>query len=115
MLIGGHRSNKKQYRHEFYMERISEREQELREIEQREAQKREQEIKIAKSKSKGSMPHKATKNYDDPVFEEVKEHEVLHTDRDEFENELDSSSLIRRDNKIWPRKFIHTPIIVYFT
>lgn len=102
LLIGGHRSTKKSQRHEFYQEKISEREQELREIEQREAQKREQEMKIAKSKSKGSMPQK-TKQHDDALFEENKEPDVdvvLHTDRDDNEHNLDSSSLIRRDDQI---------------
>lgn len=47
MLISGYYANKKLYRYEFYLEKINDKEQEIRERDQREAQKREQEKKIA--------------------------------------------------------------------
>ena len=56
-------------------------------------------MKIAKSKSKGSMPQAPTKQHDEIVEEEQK-HDVLYTDRDQLEEELDSSHLIRGDDKI---------------
>ena len=59
-------------------------------------------MKIAKSKSKGSMPQAPTKQHDEIVEEEQKHdaHDVLYTDRDQLEEELDSSHLIRGDDKI---------------
>lgn len=47
MLISGYYANRKLYRYEFYLEKINDKNQEIREREQREAQKKEQERKIA--------------------------------------------------------------------
>lgn len=41
MLISGYFANQKLYRYEFYLEKINDKEQEIREREQREAQRRE--------------------------------------------------------------------------
>lgn len=96
MLVVGSRANRKQAQHDFYLERISEREQELRDIEQREAQKREQEMKIAHSKAKGSMPMNKTTadGYREP--EETKNNRI-HTEDDQ---DMDSSALLRKNNRI---------------
>lgn len=50
MLISGYYSNKKLHRWEFYLEKINDREQALREQKQREDQRREQEAKLAKQR-----------------------------------------------------------------
>lgn len=47
MIFSGYRANHKLYRWEYYMEKINDEEQKLREREVREAQKRDQEAKIA--------------------------------------------------------------------
>jgi FtsZ-interacting cell division protein ZipA len=54
MLISGYYCNKKLKRWEFYLEKINDREQYLREQRQREEQKREQEMKLAQTKSQGA-------------------------------------------------------------
>lgn len=48
MLISGYYSNKKLHRWEFYLEKINDKEQLIREQKQRDDQKREQEVKLAK-------------------------------------------------------------------
>lgn len=52
MIFSGSRANHKLYRLEYYLEKINDEEQKLREREIREAQKRDQEAKIAQDKAK---------------------------------------------------------------
>eukprot|EP00347_Sterkiella_histriomuscorum_P013496 403364496 len=59
MLLSGYRANKKLHRWEFYMEKINDMQQILRDKEQREIQKREQEKRInqAEENAKSSSTH----------------------------------------------------------
>ena len=47
MVIIGHQQNKKYARHQFYLKKINDKQQAIREQEQREEQKRKQEAKVA--------------------------------------------------------------------
>ena len=47
MCLMGHQQNKKYARHQYYLKRINDKQQEMRETEQREEQTRRQEAKVA--------------------------------------------------------------------
>ena len=47
MCVIGHQQNKKYARHKYYLKRINDKQQEMREAEQREEQRRKQEAKVA--------------------------------------------------------------------
>ena len=79
MLISGYYANKKLYRYEYYLEKINDKEQEIREREQREAQKREQEKKIAEqNKGKAGNTYKGD--------DDLKMHTLPNNDEEQKEN-----------------------------
>lgn len=91
MLISGYKANQKLYRYEFYLERINDKEQELREKAQREAQKKAQEDKIAQNAANNNEKYNNNNNntrkgddYDLKVaaHEEEEQKDNLETMRD---------------------------------
>lgn len=79
MLISGYFSNEKLKHWEFYLEKINDREQAIRDQEQREAQKRDQELKQKEMEDQAVAP-KATKKFETLREEEDEDIQTLRMD-----------------------------------
>jgi hypothetical protein len=83
MIFSGYRANHKLYRLEYYLEKINDEEQKIRERELREAHKRDQEEKIAQDRAKQQAAtagetkngHLHTQNSEEQKFDDMRDND----------------------------------------